>query len=86
MNDNPTLKIEIRSHTDSRGPSFYNQRLSDMRAKTAMNYIKQFVVNPSRITAKGFGETELLKPCGDGVNCSDADHQENRRTEFIIMK
>lgn len=86
MNDNPSLAIEIRSHTDSRGAAIYNQWLSDMRAKTAMNYIKQFVVNPSRITAKGFGETELLKPCGDGVNCSDADHLENRRTEFIIMK
>ncbi|MEY4126218.1 MAG: hypothetical protein RL737_407, partial [Bacteroidota bacterium] len=86
MNDNPSLKIEIRSHTDSRGPAIYNQWLSDMRAKTAMNYIKSFVVNPDRITAKGFGETELLKPCGDGVTCSDADHLANRRTEFIILK
>lgn len=86
MNDNPSLAIEIRSHTDSRGPSVYNQRLSDMRAKTAMNYIKQYVVNPSRITAKGYGETELLKPCGDGVTCSEADHLANRRTEFIILK
>ncbi|MEY3049999.1 MAG: hypothetical protein RL365_2037 [Bacteroidota bacterium] len=86
MNDNPSLKIEIRSHTDSRGPAIYNQWLSDMRAKTAMNYIKSLVVNPDRITAKGFGETELLKPCGDGVTCSDADHMENRRTEFVILK
>jgi len=86
MNDNPSLKIEIRSHTDSRGPAIYNQWLSDMRAKTASDYIKSFVVNPERITAKGFGETELLKPCGDGVTCSDADHLANRRTEFIILK
>jgi outer membrane protein OmpA-like peptidoglycan-associated protein len=86
MNDNPSLAIEVRSHTDSRGPSVYNQWLSDMRAKTAMNYIKQFVVNPSRISAKGYGESELLKPCGDGVTCSDADHLANRRTEFIILK
>ena len=86
MNDNPSLKIEIRSHTDSRGPAIYNQWLSDMRANTAMNYIKSFVVNPERITAKGYGETELLKPCGDGVTCSDADHLANRRTEFIILK
>lgn len=86
MNDNPSLKIEIRSHTDSRGPAVYNQWLSDMRAKTAMNYIKGLVVNPERISAKGFGESELLKPCGDGVNCSDADHLANRRTEFIILK
>jgi len=86
MNDNPNLKIEIRSHTDSRGAAIYNQWLSDMRAKTAMNYIKSLVVNPERITAKGYGETELLKPCGDGVTCSDADHLANRRTEFIILK
>jgi len=86
MNDNPTLKIEIRSHTDSRGSGIYNQWLSDMRAKTAMNYIKGFVVNPERISAKGFGETQLLKPCGDGVNCTEADHLSNRRTEFIILK
>jgi len=86
MNDNPTLKIEIRSHTDSRGSAIYNQWLSDMRAKTAMNYIKGFVVNPERITAKGYGETELLKPCGDGVSCLEADHLANRRTEFIILK
>jgi outer membrane protein OmpA-like peptidoglycan-associated protein/tetratricopeptide (TPR) repeat protein len=86
MNDNPTLAIEIRSHTDSRGPSIYNQWLSDMRAKTAKEYIQKNVVNPERITAKGYGESELLKPCGDGVSCNEADHLQNRRTEFIILK
>jgi len=86
MNDNPTLAIEIRSHTDSRGPSIYNQWLSDMRAKTAKEYIQKNVVNPERITAKGYGESELLKPCGDGVTCKEADHLQNRRTEFIILK
>ncbi|MFM2038661.1 MAG: hypothetical protein RL432_1600 [Bacteroidota bacterium] len=86
MNDNPTLAIEIRSHTDSRGPSIYNQWLSDMRAKTAKEYIQKNVVNPERITAKGYGESELLKPCGDGVPCKEADHLQNRRTEFIILK
>jgi outer membrane protein OmpA-like peptidoglycan-associated protein len=86
MNDNPTLAIEIRSHTDSRGPSIYNQWLSDMRAKTAKEYIQKNVVNPERITAKGYGESELLKPCGDGVPCKEANHLQNRRTEFIILK
>jgi outer membrane protein OmpA-like peptidoglycan-associated protein/tetratricopeptide (TPR) repeat protein len=86
MNDNPTLSIEIRSHTDSRGPAIYNQWLSDMRAKTAKEYIQKNVVKPDRITAKGYGETELLKPCGDGVPCQEADHLQNRRTEFIILK
>jgi len=86
MNDNPTLAIEIRSHTDSRGPAIYNQWLSDMRAKTAMEYLKGLVVNPDRITAKGYGETELLTPCGDGVACDEKDHLKNRRTEFVILK
>jgi len=86
MNDNPTLAIEIRSHTDSRGPSNYNQWLSNMRAKTAKEYIQKIVVNPERITAKGYGESELLMPCGDGVPCKESDHLQNRRTEFIILK
>jgi outer membrane protein OmpA-like peptidoglycan-associated protein/tetratricopeptide (TPR) repeat protein len=86
MNDNPTLQIDIRSHTDSRGPAIYNQWLSDMRAKTAMEYLKANVVNPDRITAKGYGETQLLKPCGDGVKCTEAEHLQNRRTEFVILK
>lgn len=86
MNDNPTLKIEMRSHTDSRGSAIYNQWLSDMRAKTAKEYIQAKIVNPERITSQGFGESELLVPCGDGVECSEAEHIKNRRTEFLILK
>ncbi|NBV07976.1 MAG: hypothetical protein EBR91_00515 [Flavobacteriia bacterium] len=86
MNDNPNLKIEIRSHTDSRGPAIYNQWLSDMRAKVAREYIQANIVNPNRVTSKGLGESELLKPCGDGVSCTEQDHLQNRRTEFIILK
>lgn len=85
MNDNPSVKIEIRSHTDSRGTKHYNQWLSEMRAITASDYLKSKVSNPERISNKGFGESELLKPCGDGVKCSDEDHFQNRRTEFIIL-
>jgi outer membrane protein OmpA-like peptidoglycan-associated protein len=85
MNDNPAVKIEIRSHTDSRGPKHYNQWLSEMRANTAAEYLKSKVSSPNRISFKGFGESELLKPCGDGVKCSDEEHYENRRTEFIIL-
>lgn len=85
MNDNPAVKIEIRSHTDSRGPKHYNQWLSEMRANTAAEYLKSKVSSPDRISFKGFGESELLKPCGDGVKCSDEEHYQNRRTEFIIL-
>ena len=86
MNDNPTLKIEIASHTDSRGGAGYNQRLSEMRAKTAVAYIKSKIVNPDRIEAKGYGEEKLLNDCTDGKPCTDKLHIQNRRTEFIIIK
>ena len=86
MNDNPNLKIEIASHTDSRGGAGYNQRLSEMRAKTAVAYIKSKIVNPDRIEAKGYGEEKLLNDCTDGKSCSDKLHIQNRRTEFIIIK
>jgi outer membrane protein OmpA-like peptidoglycan-associated protein/tetratricopeptide (TPR) repeat protein len=86
MNDNPNLKIEIASHTDSRGPAVYNLWLSEMRAKTAVAYIKSKIVNPDRIEAKGYGEEKLLNDCSDGNPCNDKLHLQNRRTEFIIIK
>jgi outer membrane protein OmpA-like peptidoglycan-associated protein len=86
MNDNPSLKIEIASHTDSRGPAVYNQWLSEMRAKNAVDYIKSKIVNPDRIEAKGYGEEKLLNDCSDGKPCADKLHIQNRRTEFIIIK
>ena len=86
MNDNPNLKIEIASHTDSRGPAVYNQWLSEKRAETAVAYIKSKIVNPDRIEAKGYGEEKLLNDCSDGNPCNDKLHLQNRRTEFIIIK
>lgn len=86
MNDNPSLKIEIGSHTDSRGSDAYNQKLSEKRAKTAVDYIKSKIVNPDRIEAKGYGEEKLLNDCIDGKTCDDKMHIQNRRTEFIILK
>jgi outer membrane protein OmpA-like peptidoglycan-associated protein len=86
MNDNPNLKIEIASHTDSRGPAVYNLWLSEKRAETAVAYIKSKIVNPDRIEAKGYGEEKLLNDCSDGNACNDKLHLQNRRTEFIIIK
>lgn len=86
MNDNPSLKIEIGSHTDSRGSAVFNQKLSEKRAKTAVDYIKSKIVNPDRIEAKGYGEEKLLNDCIDGKTCDDKMHIQNRRTEFIILK
>lgn len=86
MNDNPTMKIELNSHTDSRAQDGYNMRLSINRAKSAKAYLVGKGIDGSRISYKGFGETHLVNGCGNDVNCSEAQHQENRRTEFIITE
>ncbi|MCX2574039.1 OmpA family protein [Pedobacter sandarakinus] len=86
MVDNPTIWIELGSHTDSRGKDGYNMSLSQKRAESAVQYIISRGIEKNRITAKGYGETQLLNNCSNGVNCSEADHQLNRRTEFKIVK
>ncbi|MET0574156.1 MAG: OmpA family protein, partial [Pedobacter agri] len=86
MLDNPTIWIELGSHTDSRGKDAYNLSLSQKRAESAVQYIISRGVNKNRITAKGYGETQLLNKCANNVQCSDAEHQLNRRTEFKIVK
>ncbi|WP_316832662.1 OmpA family protein [Pedobacter aquatilis] len=86
MKDNPTIWIELGSHTDSRGNDQYNQWLSQSRANSAVQYIIERGINKNRITAKGYGETQLLNKCANGVKCSEAEHQVNRRTEFKIVK
>ncbi|TKC08524.1 OmpA family protein [Pedobacter frigoris] len=86
MQENPTMWIELGSHTDSRGNDQYNQWLSQSRANSAVQYIIDHGISKNRITAKGYGESQLLNRCGNGVKCSEADHQLNRRTEFKIVK
>ena len=80
----PSLYIDIRSHTDSRGNDAYNELLSDKRAKSTMHYLVDQGIDSSRLSAKGYGESELVNSCSNGVNCSAAEHQENRRSEFIV--
>jgi outer membrane protein OmpA-like peptidoglycan-associated protein/tetratricopeptide (TPR) repeat protein len=86
MRDNPTLEIEMGSHTDSRGPDIYNIDLSQRRAQSAVNYLVSRGIARNRMKAKGYGETQLLNRCKNGVACSVAEHQANRRTEFKIVK
>ncbi|WP_421919908.1 OmpA family protein [Marinifilum sp.] len=86
LNDNPTLKIELSSHTDSRGSDAYNMALSDRRAKSAVNYIIENGISKDRIVAKGYGETKLINHCSNGVKCSKAEHQANRRTEVKVLE
>jgi outer membrane protein OmpA-like peptidoglycan-associated protein/tetratricopeptide (TPR) repeat protein len=79
------IKVELGSHTDSRGSDDYNLRLSQHRAESAVAYIISAGIDASRITAHGYGETQLVNRCSNGVPCSDAEHQANRRTEFKII-
>ena len=90
MNLYPDLKIELGAHTDCRGSASINQTLSTKRAKAAMKYIQAKISNPERLTAKGYGESQLVNDCGcEGPtqsDCDEADHQLNRRTEYKVMQ
>jgi outer membrane protein OmpA-like peptidoglycan-associated protein len=86
MNENPTMEIELGSHTDSRGSDKANMALSDKRAKSSAAYIMSKGIPKERIKGKGYGESKLLNDCGNGSNCIEEQHQLNRRTEFIITK
>ncbi|HKO77881.1 MAG TPA: OmpA family protein, partial [Flavobacterium sp.] len=84
MNQYPNMKIDIRSHTDSRGSSKYNEGLSDRRAKSTKDWLIKNGVAPNRLSSKGYGENKLFNNCSDGVKCTEDEHQQNRRSEFII--
>jgi len=79
------MVIELSSHTDARGVSSYNQKLSQRRAESAKNWLVKEGINPDRIKAVGYGESKLLNRCKDGVRCSEEEHRLNRRTEFTII-
>ena len=88
LNQNPTMKLDIRSHTDCRQTVQYNQILSDRRAKSTIDWLVKNGIDSSRLTGKGYGETQLVNDCGceptNKSNCTEDQHQMNRRSEFII--
>ncbi|MCJ0743812.1 OmpA family protein [Pedobacter montanisoli] len=86
LKEYPEMKVELGSHTDSRGPDIYNLDLSQRRARSAVNYIISKGINKDRITAKGYGETQLVNKCANGVKCTPDEHQLNRRTEIKILE
>nr|MCU0351439.1 OmpA family protein [Flavobacterium sp.] len=86
MKQYPNMKIAIRSHTDSRQTHKYNEQLSDKRAKSTLEYLVKNGIDRNRLTAKGFGESQLVNECADGVSCSEEKHQQNRRSEFIVLQ
>jgi outer membrane protein OmpA-like peptidoglycan-associated protein/tetratricopeptide (TPR) repeat protein len=106
LNDNPTIVMEIGSHTDCRHTAQYNMALSQRRANEAVRYIRARISNPSRVTGKGYGESQLVNNCACECeksvgsiglaafkecenaqipNCTEDQHQMNRRTEFKIV-
>ena len=89
MNEHPKYKVELQSHTDCRGSYAYNERLSENRSKSCVNYILSKGISKTNITAKGYGEYQLLEncPCEDEVvsDCSIQQHQLNRRTVFLLI-
>lgn len=85
LKENPDVKVELGSHTDSRGNDQYNMVLSQKRAEACVNYLVSKGIDKSRLTAKGYGETQLVNNCGNGVPCTEEEHQKNRRTTFKVL-
>ncbi|PSR03937.1 MAG: hypothetical protein BRD50_04885 [Bacteroidetes bacterium SW_11_45_7] len=83
--DHPGIIIELSAHTDSRGNKEYNKNLSQKRAESCVSYLRKKGIPKERLKAKGYGESQLLNKCKDGVECSEEQHQKNRRTEFKVI-
>ena len=84
MNDNPAMVIMVKSHTDTKGSAAYNMKLSAQRAQSTVEYVISKGISKSRISGKGYGESEPKVDCGEG--CTDSQNAENRRSEFMIIK
>ncbi len=82
----PQMEVDIRSHTDSRQSAEKNRILSQNRASSTMEWFIKKGIAKNRLTAKGYGESQLLNKCSDGVKCTEEEHQANRRSEFIVTK
>jgi len=85
MNQYPSMKIDVRSHTDSRQTAKYNIALSERRAKSTIDWLIKNGIAKNRLTGKGYGETQLVNRCSDNTDCSEEEHQLNRRSEFIVL-
>ena len=85
MRQYPQLIIHIESHTDSRGNDSYNEALSEKRAQSTLNWLVDQGIDASRLSAKGYGEYQLQNKCANGVECTEEEHQLNRRSMFIIQ-
>lgn len=85
MKDNPNVKVELASHTDSRASDDYNKTLSQNRANAAVEYLVSKGIDRARLKPIGYGETKLLNNCSNDMNCTEEQHQVNRRTEMKVI-
>ncbi len=85
LSNNKSLRVQVGAHTDSRGTDEYNQRLSQRRAESVVKYLVKRGISASRIIPHGYGEKQLTNICADGVECTDEQHQANRRVEFKLI-
>lgn len=86
MRETPNIVIELGSHTDNRGKENYNMDLSQKRAQAAVDYIVSKGIEGNRIVAQGYGESQPINHCVDGVQCKEKEYQQNRRTEFKVTQ
>lgn len=86
LKENPSISIEIGSYCDARGDDDYNLQLSEKRAQSVVNFLKYNGIDKKRLTYTGYGESKILNGCTNGVECSDEEHQVNRRTVFKITE
>ncbi len=85
LKNNTSIKVEISAHTDSKGNDNDNLKLSEMRAKSVVNYLVANGIAANRLTSKGFGETKIINHCKNNVDCGEFEHALNRRVEFKIL-
>ena len=86
MKEDSAVNVNLKSHTDSRGPANYNMKLSEKRGKSVIDYLISKGISANRINAQAFGETQLVNKCKDGVKCTEVEHALNRRTESVIIE
>lgn len=85
LNSDPSIRIELNAHTDARGSESYNMDLSQRRADAAVAFLVAGGIDPNRLVARGYGFSRLANHCSPGVECTDEEHQFNRRVEFFVI-
>ncbi len=85
MKGNADIIVEVSGHCDSRGPSYYNQSLSERRARAVVDYLIDKGISKRRLISKGYGEAQLINHCANDIDCSEEEHQQNRRSQYQVQ-